>query len=669
MAAALCAAAPCALADKAAAAAAGVDLDVAYCESTGQQYIDTGILGNPGLRVEAEIAWLGTNLTSSADQHILGSYDKVNGNPWRCYPISMSGARYPFFHYGDKQNTLSFHYVIGQRYRVVSDLGASEQSFSADGLDGSGASSQSFTADGMDGTAPYTFTSHQNYTSISSGKTLYLFALGHGTRDDGVNCMTMARVYWLKIYQGGNLVRDYRPARQGDVYGLWEDVNGSFCGSATETPFKNNVPRFADGEPDYYAQWLQSNGASDTCIDTGIIGCPETKVEVKFQWKAIQDRRLFCAARGGNYFHVSCGPNGEMWFRSGSSPVAMDGGTYTADTDYTIISDVHASSQTYTVIGPFGTITTNDTQTALDERPATLFVFGEHYSRSSGSFSKARLYYMKIWQGGVLVRDFVPGIKDGDGCLYDRVNGKCYFSRYGGLTAGAGLVGPPAGNPRYPKHSLSYLGSDGGSYIDTGVLGNPGLKVAGDVMWTELPYAQGSDGHILASFDNSSYSATRRCYAISSTAVNLVGTNKANMCFGPHLIRPEFNYVVGQRYRVETYLGANEQTLSIEGGATPFTYTGNNNFTEVDHGQTLYMFALGHSSNGAAAYTKARVCSLKIWQNGALVHDYIPVLADDGNPYFYDKARKEFVQGTNAGLWDVGEVTGRVPLGFNISIR
>ena len=74
-------------------------------------------------------------------------------------------------------------------------------------------------------------------------------------------------------------------------------------------------------------------------------------------------------------------------------------------------------------------------------------------------------------------------------------------------------------------------------------------------------------------------------------------------------------------------------------------------------------------SSRAAAYTKARVYSLKIWQNGALVHDYIPVLADDGNPYFYDKARKEFVQGTNAGLWDVGEVTGRVPLGFSISIR
>jgi len=657
LAAALCTVAPCALADKAAAAAAGVDLDVAYCESTGEQYIDTGILGNPGLRVEAEIAWLGTNLTSSADQHILGSYDKINGNtPWRCYPITMSGARYPFFHYGDKQNNLTaFHYVVGQRYRVVSDLGASEQSFSADGLDGS---------------AAYTATPRQNYTSVSSGQTLFLFALGHGARDDGVNCMTMARVYWLKIYQGGNLVRDYRPARQGEVYGLWEDVSGTFCGSATETPFKNDVPRFSDGEPDYYVQWLQSNGASDTCIDTGIIGCPETKVEVKFQWKAIQDRRLFCAADGGKYFHVSCGPNGEMWFRSGSSTVVLDG-TYTADTDYTIISDVHANSQTYTVIGPSGTITTNDTQTALDERPGTLFVFAEHRGRNSGSYSKARLYYMKIWQGGVLVRDFVPGIKDGDGCLYDRVNGKCYFSRYGGLTAAAGLVGPPAGTPRYPKYKLSYLGSDGGSYMDTGVLGNPGLRVVGDVMWMELPYAQGNDRHILASYDNSSYGSgvVRRCYALSTTAVNQIDTNKANMCVGTNMIRPEFYYTVGQRYLVETSFGTDAHKFAASDGVTSFSKTYDGGFTEVNSGQTLYLFAAGHSSNGVAAQTKARVYSLKIYQNGALVHDYMPVIADNGGPYFYDKATQTFCQGDQGGFWDVGEVEGRVSLGTSIIFR
>jgi len=647
----LCAFAPCAFADKAAAAAAGVDLDVAYCESTGEQYIDTGILGNPGLRVEAEIMWTETNLVTASDQHILGSFDKVNnGNTsWRCYPVSMSANRYPFFHYGEQINNLAtWQYSIGQRYRVTSNMGES---------------SQSFIADGMDGTAPYSYSVNKAYPAISSGKTLYLFALGHGAREDGVNCMTMARVYWLKIYQNGNLVRDYRPACSNGVYGLWEDVNNVFCGSATATPFKANVPRFARGKPDYFAQWIQSDGTASTYIDTGLFGRPETKIEAHFQWKAVQDRRLICANKNSQYFHIASGANGEMYFRSGSSTLIIDGAAYAANTDYTVVSDVHANSQTYSVTGPFGTITTNDNQTAVNTKPHAMFIFGENYGTGSGGYSRVRLYSMRIWQDGVLVRDFVPGIKGGQGVLYDRVNDVCYFSRNGGITSAAGLVGPPAGNPRYPKHRLSYLGSDGGSYIDTGVLGNPGLKVVGDVVWNGLGNTQGDDRHILGSFDNTSYGSgvSRRCYALS-----IYSDGKANMSIGSTMQYPSFTYTVGQRYLVETSLGETEQSLKVNGASK---FTGRASFSEVDHGQTLYMFALGHSSNGAAAYTKARVYSMRIWQNGVLVHDYIPVLADDGYPYFYDKARKEFVQGTNAGLWDVGEVTGRVPLGFSISIR
>jgi len=650
LAAALCTVAPCALADKAAAAAAGVDLDIAYCESTGEQYIDTGILGNPGLRVEAEIMWMETNLVSGADQHILGSYDKINGNtPWRCYPITMSGLRYPFFHYGDKQNDLTaFHYVVGQRYRVVSDLGASEQSFSADGLDGS---------------AAYTATPRQNYTSVSSGKTLYLFALGHGAREDGVNCMTKARVYWLKIYQNDDLVRDYRPACSNGVYGLWEDVNNVFCGSATATPFKDNVPRFARGKPDYFTQWIQSDGTASTYIDTGLYGRPETKIEAHFQWKAVQDRRLICANKNSQYFHIASGANGEMYFRSGSSTLIIDGTAYAANTDYTVVSDVHANSQTYSVTGPFGTITTNDNQTAVNTTPHAMFIFGENFGSGSGGYSKVRLYSMRIWQDGVLVRDFVPGIKGGQGVLYDRENDVCYFSRNGGITSAAGLVGPPAGTPTYPKYKLSYLGSDGGSYMDTGVLGNPGLRVVGDVVWNGLGNNQGDDRHILGSFDNTSYGSgvSRRCYALS-----IYSNGKANMSIGSTMQYPSFTYTVGQRYLVETSLGATAQSLKVDGASK---FTGSASFSEVSYGQTLYLFALGHSSNGAAAKTKARVYSLKIYQNGTLLHDYMPVIADNGGPYFYDKATRTFCQGDQGGFWDVGEIEGRVSLGTSIIFR
>ena len=194
-------------ADQAAATAAGVDLDVAYCESTGAQYIDTGILGNPGLRVEAEVMWTGTNLSAGDDQHILGSFDKINNGStsWRCYPISMRYDSKSMFCFGESQ-FYPVTYSINQKYRVESGLGASKQSLKVISMDGT-TSSGNYAV---------------NYQSVASGKTLYLFALGHGTAEGGVKCMTKARVYWMKIYLNDTLVRDYRPARQGNVYGLWE---------------------------------------------------------------------------------------------------------------------------------------------------------------------------------------------------------------------------------------------------------------------------------------------------------------------------------------------------------------------------------------------------------------------------------------------------------------
>jgi hypothetical protein len=117
---------------------------------------------------------------------------------------------------------------------------------------------------------------------------------------------------------------------------------------------------------------------------------------------------------------------------------------------------------------------------------------------------------------------------------------------------------------------------------------------------------------------------------------------------------------------VETSLGATAQSLKVDGVSK---FTGSASFSEVSYGQTLYLFALGHSSNGAAAKTKARVYSLKIYQNGTLLHDYMPVIADNGGPYFYDKATRTFCQGDQGGFWDVGEIEGRVSLGTSIIFR
>ena len=650
LAAAFCAFAPAALADQAAAAAAGVDLDVEYCESTGEQYIDTGVLGNPGLRVEAEIMWTDTN--PADDQHILGSFDKPNNVARRCYAISMYPSRMAAFSFDSSFSYSSwFQYTIGKRYRIVSDFGASAQSLTIDNLDDTPVSSHS---------------SADSYSAVNSGKTLYLFALGHGTADGGVKCMTKARVYWLKIYQNGTLVRDYRPARQGDVYGLWEDVNGTFCCSATETPFKTPVsPRTADGEPEFFAQWIESNGS--TYIDTGVIGRPETKIEATFQWKRIADSRLVSVSKDFKYLHVASGPNGEMWFRAGGTTLTMADVAFVADTDYTVAYDIHASSQTYSVTGPFGTVTTNDTQTAVNTTPCTFYVFAQNLDGNwYGGNSKVRLYSMKIWQDGVLVRDFVPGIRDGEGCLYDRVNNKCHISFDGAITSAAGLIGPPAGAPTQPKYKLSYLGSEGNSYIDTSILGNPGLRVEAEIMWTDTSPAD--DQHILGSFDKPN-NVSRRCYPISMTTSRM-----AFFCFDASSNHSSwYQYTIGRKYRVVSDLGASAQSLTVDSlDGTPVSHhSSTDSYSAVASGKTLYLFALGHGTRegGVACMTKARVYSMKIYQNGTLVRNYVPVIADNGGPYLFDKVTQSFHQGATSGFWDVGEVGDEFSPAFILVIR
>lgn len=641
-------------ADEAAAVAAGVDLDIAYCESTGEQYIDTGILGNPGIRVEAEIMWTDSNPTN--DQHVIGSYDTGGGTPKRCYPVSSTLSLGSLNSFGTYTLGPWYTYKKGIKYRVVSDFGASVQTF------------QVYD---MEDTELCSHTENRNYASIASGQTLYLFALGHNGRANGVASWTKARIYWLKIYQNNVLVRDYRPAFRpnlagsGYEYGLWEDVNNEFCGSATATPFKSSLPRMKAGPPDYFAQWVDSNGYQ--FLDTGAIGRQGTKIEAKFQWKSIgANKRLVGTVATGGQFSISCGEGGAMQFYPGGTqtPTTLEGGVYAANTDYTVVAEVNADSQTYSVTGPDGTLSTNVAQvlTATDYRGVYVFARSTDVGSVEGP-SAVRLYSLKIWQNGTLVRDFVPGVRDGGGCLYDRVGDTCYFTGGGTIKTADGRVGPPAGTPNYPRYALSYLGSEGNSYFDTGILGNPGLTVIGDVAWTDTNPPD--DQHILGSFDNSSYGSgvSRRCYAISS-----LKTRQAYFAIGANPFYPSFTYTLGRKYRVETNFGSESSTLKIDDSPIK---TATAAFSKENSGKTLYMFALGHSSQaeGMKCKTKGRVYSLQIYENGSLVRNYIPVIADNGGPYFYDKVTRTFHQGVTSGLWDVGEVTGRISLGTNIIFR
>ena len=77
--------------------------------------------------------------------------------------------------------------------------------------------------------------------------------------------------------------------------------------------------------------------------------------------------------------------------------------------------------------------------------------------------------------------------------------------------------------------------------------------------------------------------------------------------------------------------------------------------TDIQTGLPMYLYAENVVGN-ADYFSKVRIYELKIWQDGALVRHYVPVLADNGAPYLWDKVSKTFAASqTEYAFWDSGE--------------
>lgn len=61
----------------------------------------------------------------------------------------------------------------------------------------------------------------------------------------------------------------------------------------------------------------------------------------------------------------------------------------------------------------------------------TLFLFAYHHTNNTGSIQSAiRMQAFKIWDKGVLVRDFIPVLDLEDRpCMYDKVNDELYYNQ------------------------------------------------------------------------------------------------------------------------------------------------------------------------------------------------------------------------------------------------
>lgn len=178
---------------------------VSYIESNGSQYIDTGVVGKSGVSIDIDTAIM------------------VNPNDVSLVAARSGSNRFFMLHYagGWSYGYISFYRTsatvsaYGKRYRIQSSLDAGSQTMTVDGTNVA------------NGTVS---------TSVNTGYNLYVCACNKGgsaVYHSGI------RIYSLKIYEKGIMVRNYIPVKRNSdgVYGLWDSVNSKFYPSNSSTNF------------------------------------------------------------------------------------------------------------------------------------------------------------------------------------------------------------------------------------------------------------------------------------------------------------------------------------------------------------------------------------------------------------------------------------------------
>ena len=219
-------------------------------------------------------------------------------------------------------------------------------------------------------------------------------------------------------------------------------------------------------------------------------------------------------------------------------------------------------------------------------------------------------------KGGQLLGDLTIEAADTDAAYEEGYNS--------GYTAGYN-AGYEEGQAVIPySRELEYIQSSGSQYIDTGFKPNQNTRIVCD-------------------FQNMDTSALKWLLGVQpSWGVSM------------------FDIALYANGTVHTGYGAKSATLSCSIGTTRQILDKNKNITSVGGvtstlaSQTFQatinavLFAY-NTNNGVSYFASARIYACKIYDNGTLVRDFIPVLDKSGVACMYDKVNKKFYYNAGSG--------------------
>ena len=365
-----------------------------YIQSSGTQYIDTGYCPTANTRVVADV-------------YLLNHKDYL-----RMYGVS-----------GNNQD----FYCVLYTERWTIRFGSSSASSSITKPTGS----IRYTIDHAGKTTTFTGSSSTYNCSITatdsfsgtSANPIYIFAVNNkgtpGTKSS-------FKLYSFKIYEGDVLVRDFVPVRWSDgVNGLLDNVSETFYQNAGTGAFMSNLSEDAKSVPSGYTQLKYIDGSGTQYINTGF--CPTAYTRVITQINLLdykKDARIYGAMQTSQKFAMYA--TGGTWYvhygdKAGSTYGAGEG-VSTIDHQGSMAACKDAISRTH-----YARCTT-PTFTGTSSSPMCIFTYFKDEEVEPANIAAIRVYFLKIYNEGVLVRWFVPVRRDSDGevGMYDLVNESFY---------------------------------------------------------------------------------------------------------------------------------------------------------------------------------------------------------------------------------------------------
>lgn len=362
------------------------DAEVEFLQSSGTQYIDTGIYVN-GATTEFRM-----------------KYNGFGGCYFACGCRTAYDSKAFVFSNGGSNTTTYNKYFLNYSDGYDANVTCPNDTNVHELIMNNSVS--------VDGTTIKTFAS----SNFTTDRTLWIF----GSNNADAAKYGVMRIYSCQIYQNGTLVRDMIPVRVGTTGYMYDRVSGQLFGNGGSGSLivgaDKNTPLIYDAQVEY----LESDG--NAYIDTGV----SVKSTVQFEAKI---EKISSFTSNGAFFggRVANNNNSLVVFGDvGANRITWRFGNRT----------INASTFP---VGEFMLLNLQDNK--------TLSVNGTNYSSTAATFTTVynfvlfamndagvigsstiglRIKYIKLYDGESLVRDYIPVRKNGVGYMYDKMSGQLY---------------------------------------------------------------------------------------------------------------------------------------------------------------------------------------------------------------------------------------------------